>query len=119
MRTALVLLFLLALTAVPGSIVPQQNIDAVKVANWKDAHPALTPVYERLGLFSVYSSVWFSAVYILLMVSLVGCIVPRLRIYWRGARGPPPSPPRPPCPVAGTRPLAKDRDPGGGVERAP
>jgi cytochrome c biogenesis protein len=94
MRTALVLLFLLALAAVPGSIVPQQNIDAVKVANWKDAHPALTPVYDRLGLFSVYSSVWFSAVYILLMVSLVGCIVPRLRIYWRATRAQPPRTPR-------------------------
>ena len=39
MRTALVLLFLLALAAVPGSVVPQQNIDAVKVANWQEAHP--------------------------------------------------------------------------------
>src|SRR4051794_41747076 len=105
MRTALVLLFLLALTAVPGSIVPQQNIDAVKVANWKDAHPALAPVYERLGLFSVYSSVWFSAVYILLMVSLVGCIVPRLRIYWRGLRGQPPGNPPHLRPVPGSRTL--------------
>ena len=32
MRTALVLLFLLALAAVPGSVVPQRDIDAVKVA---------------------------------------------------------------------------------------
>ena len=40
MRTALVLLFLLALAAVPGSVVPQQNIDAVKVSNWKAAHPS-------------------------------------------------------------------------------
>ena len=94
MRTALVLLFLLALAAVPGSVVPQRNIDAVKVANFQDAHPGLTPVYEKLGLFDVYGSVWFSAVYILLMVSLVGCIVPRLRIYWRGYRAAPPRVPR-------------------------
>ena len=60
MRTALVLLFLLALAAVPGSVVPQENIDAVKVANWQEDHPALTPIYEKLGLFSVYSSPWFS-----------------------------------------------------------
>ncbi len=51
MRTALVLLFLLALAAVPGSVIPQQNIDSVKVGSWKDAHPALTPLYSRLGLF--------------------------------------------------------------------
>jgi cytochrome c biogenesis protein len=94
MRTALVLLFLLALAAVPGSVIPQQNIDAVKVADWKDAHPQLAPVYERLGLFDVFGSVWFSAVYILLMVSLVGCIVPRLRIYWRAFRAEPPRVPR-------------------------
>lgn len=94
MRTALVLLFLLALAAVPGSVVPQQNIDAVKVGTWQDRHPSLTPIYEKLGLFHVYSSVWFSAIYILLMVSLVGCIVPRLRIYWRAFRAQPPRVPR-------------------------
>ena len=94
MRTALVLLFLLALAAVPGSIVPQANIDAIRLSNWKQAHPSLTPIYERLGLFSVYTSVWFSAVYLLLMVSLVGCVVPRLRVYWRGMRARPPRTPR-------------------------
>ena len=94
MRTALVLLFLLAVAAVPGSVVPQQDIDAIAVGDWKSAHPTLTPVYEFLGLFSVYDSVWFSAIYILLMVSLVGCIVPRLRIYWRGMRAKPPGVPR-------------------------
>ncbi len=94
MRTALVLLFLLALAAVPGSVVPQKNIDAFKVSDWKQAHPTLTPIYERLGLFSVFNSVWFSAIYILLMVSLVGCIVPRLQVYWRGMRARPPRTPR-------------------------
>ncbi len=94
MRTALVLLFLLAVAAVPGSVVPQADIDALAVGEWKADHPGLTPVYEFLGLFSVYDSVWFSAIYILLMVSLVGCIVPRLRIYWRGMRARPPQAPR-------------------------
>jgi cytochrome c biogenesis protein len=94
MRTALVLLFLLALGAVPGSVVPQENIDSVKVAQWQEDHTRLTPIYERLGLFSVYNSAWFSAIYILLMVSLVGCVVPRLRIYWRGMRARPPRVPR-------------------------
>jgi cytochrome c biogenesis protein len=94
MRTALVLLFLLALTAVPGSVVPQENIDASKVLDWKQAHPQLTPLYDKLGLFSVYSSPWFSAVYLLLMISLVGCVIPRLRVYWRGMRAQPPRVPR-------------------------
>ena len=94
MRTALVLLFLLALAAVPGSVVPQEHIDTVKVADWKQAHPALAPVYERLGLFDVYGSPWFAAIYILLMVSLIGCVVPRLRVYWRALRARPPRAPR-------------------------
>ncbi len=94
MRTALVLLLLLALGAIPGSIIPQSGVDSQAVARWQADHPTLTPVYERLGLFSVYDSPWFSAIYILLMVSLVGCILPRTRVYARGLRQRPPAAPR-------------------------
>lgn len=94
MRTALILLLLLALAAVPGSVIPQEGVDALKTSNWKEAHPTLTPIYEKLDLFDVYGSVWFAAVYILLMVSLVGCIVPRLFVYARAARAVPPATPR-------------------------
>ncbi|MBB3042801.1 cytochrome c biogenesis protein ResB [Nocardioides soli] len=94
MRTALVLLLLLALAAIPGSVIPQEGVDALKTSNWQDDHPKLTPIYERLGLFSVYDSPWFSAIYILLMISLVGCIVPRTVHYWRGLRAQPPKAPR-------------------------
>src|SRR4051794_31793151 len=94
MRTALILLFLLALAAIPGSVVPQEAVDSVRASQWREQHPQLTPIYEKLGLFSVYDSVWFSAIYILLMVSLVGCIVPRLRVYWRGVRTQPPQAPK-------------------------
>ena len=94
MRTALLLLLLLALAAVPGSVVPQRDVDAIEVTQWQDAHPGLTPLYERLGLFSVYDSAWFSAVYLLLMVSLAGCIVPRTAVYWRALRAAPPPAPK-------------------------
>jgi cytochrome c biogenesis protein len=94
MRTALVLLLLLALGAIPGSVIPQRGVDALKTANWQTAHPHLTPIYDRLGLFAVYHSAWFAAIYLLLMVSLVGCIVPRLFVYWRGYRAVPPTAPR-------------------------
>ena len=118
MRTALVLLFLLALAAVPGSVVPQRDIDAVKVANWQDAHPTLTPVYEKLGLFDVFGSVWFSAIYILLMISLVGCIVPRLRIYWRAFRAQPPRVPRHLGRLPESRRFELAEDPDAVLERA-
>ncbi|HEX4686652.1 MAG TPA: cytochrome c biogenesis protein ResB [Nocardioides sp.] len=94
MRTALVLLLLLALGAIPGSVIPQSGVDALKTQNWQDAHPTLTPIYEKLGLFSVYHSAWFAAIYLLLTVSLVGCIIPRLFVYWRGYRKQPPPAPR-------------------------
>jgi len=94
MRTALVLLLLLALAAVPGSVIPQQDVDAFAVAQWQDRHPELTPIYEKLGLFSVFDSIWFTAIYLLLVVSLVGCFVPRTRVYWRALRAAPPAAPR-------------------------
>ncbi len=94
MRTALVLLLLLALAAIPGSLIPQSGVDSLKTSRWQEQHPQLTPVYERLGLFAVYDSAWFSAIYILLMISLVGCIVPRTIVYWRGMRAAPPAAPR-------------------------
>ncbi|WP_327354222.1 cytochrome c biogenesis protein ResB [Streptomyces sp. NBC_01304] len=77
MRVALILLFLLSLGSIPGSLVPQTSVDEIKVRDFKAAHETLTPIYEKLQLFDVYSSVWFSAIYILLFVSLIGCIVPR------------------------------------------
>lgn len=94
MRTALVLLLLLALAAIPGSVIPQENIDSLAVSQWRDDHPRLAPIWDRLDLFSVYGSVWFSAIYILLMVSLVGCIIPRLFVYARAVRARPPRAPR-------------------------
>jgi cytochrome c biogenesis protein len=93
MRTALLLLLLLALVAIPGSVLPQTSVDARAVeAYWLD-HPDLAPWLDRLGLFHTYTSVWFSAVYLLLMVSLVGCIVPRTITYAKAFRARPPKAP--------------------------
>ena len=94
MRTALVLLLLLALAAVPGSVIPQERVDSLKTGQWQDKHETLTPVYDKLGLFNVYGSPWFAAIYILLMVSLVGCIIPRTFHYLRAIRNQPPTAPR-------------------------
>lgn len=94
MRTALILLMLLGLASIPGSLFPQERVDARAVSLWRTSHRSLAPLYDKLGLFHVYGSVWFSAIYILLMVSLVGCILPRLKVYWRAATAPPPTAPR-------------------------
>ncbi|MFD9395989.1 cytochrome c biogenesis protein ResB [Streptomyces sp. NPDC060000] len=94
MRVALLLLLLLALGAIPGSLIPQSGTDETKVADFRQAHGTLAPIYDRLGLFHVYSSVWFSAIYILLFVSLIGCIVPRTWQFVGQLRSRPPGAPR-------------------------
>ncbi|OLB66261.1 MAG: hypothetical protein AUI10_03185 [Actinobacteria bacterium 13_2_20CM_2_72_6] len=79
MRTALILLFLLAVAAIPGSLLPQRNVSAEKVRDYYVAHPKLAPLFDRVGGFDVFASAWFSAIYLLLFISLVGCLVPRFR----------------------------------------
>jgi cytochrome c biogenesis protein len=93
MRVALLLLMLLAVAAVPGSAFPQRAISPEKVTTFLQENPGIGPVLDRLGFFAVYSSAWFSAIYILLFVSLVGCIVPRVRVHARALRGRPPRTP--------------------------
>jgi cytochrome c biogenesis protein len=93
MRTALFLLLLLAIGAVPGSIWPQRNIDAGRVADYLASHRSAGPWLDRLGFFDVYSSPWFAAIYLLLFISLVGCVVPRSKIHWRAMRAQPPRAP--------------------------
>ncbi|MBD0423875.1 cytochrome c biogenesis protein ResB [Streptomyces sp. TRM S81-3] len=94
MRVALLLLLLLSLGAIPGSLIPQSGIDALAVEDFRERHDVLAPIYDKLGLFHVYSSVWFSAIYILLFVSLIGCIVPRTWQFVGQLRGRPPGAPR-------------------------
>ncbi|MFG3140149.1 cytochrome c biogenesis protein ResB [Streptomyces sp. NPDC048211] len=93
MRVALILLFLLSLGAIPGSLIPQNSVDELKVQTFKGLHTTVTPIYEKLQFFDVYSSVWFSAIYILLFVSLIGCIVPRTGTFIGQLRSRPPGAP--------------------------
>ena len=94
MRTALQLLFLLALASVPGSLLPQRNLNPSRVVGYLDAHQTLGPILDRLGFFAVFASPWYSAIYLLLFVSLVGCLVPRIRMHAKALRMPPPATPR-------------------------
>ncbi len=94
MRTALLLLLLLSVAAVPGSIFPQRSIDAGRVADYLAANPGIGPWLDRLGFFEVFQSTWFSAIYLLLVISLIGCIVPRSRLHWHALRSLPPRAPQ-------------------------
>jgi len=93
MRTALILLFLLAIASVPGSVLPQQGIDPAAVSQYYQSHPALAPVLNRLSLFDVFAAPWFAAIYLLLFASLAGCVLPRTFRLVGSARQQPPRAP--------------------------
>ncbi|RBY97378.1 cytochrome c biogenesis protein ResB [Blastococcus sp. TF02-8] len=94
MRTAIILLFLLALAAVPGSLLPQRSLSQNNVRGYFADHPDLAPVLDKLYLFDVFSSPWFAAIYLLLFISLIGCVLPRAAEHFRSLRTPPPPAPR-------------------------
>ena len=94
MSTALVLLLLLAIAAVPGSLFPQRVQDPDAVADYIKANPVMGPWLDRFQLFDVFSSYWFSAIYLLLFISLVGCVIPRALQHFKAWRSKPPRTPR-------------------------
>ena len=89
MRTALILLLLLAAGASLGSLFPQRPINPATVQQWISHNRGWAPLAEKLGLFDVFGSWWFMAIYGLLLVSLVGCILPRWRAFFRTLRARP------------------------------
>ena len=94
MRTALLLLLLVAFAAVPGSLVPQTSSDPNGVIQYKASNPEWwVHTLDFLGVFNTYSSVWFSAIYLLLFISLVGCIIPRTMHHAKALRSAPPRTP--------------------------
>ncbi len=94
MRVALMLLVLVAIAAVPGSVLPQRPQDPGAVQRYLDTHATAGQWLDRFGFFDVYASVWFSAIYLLLFVSLIGCILPRTAAHLRVLRRRPPRAPR-------------------------
>jgi cytochrome c biogenesis protein len=94
MGTALVLLFLLALGAIPGALLPQRSLNEFKVEQYIAEHPTIGPWLDRLQAFEVFSSFWFTAIYVLLFISLVGCLTPRLIEHARSIRATPVAAPR-------------------------
>ena len=109
MRTALVLLGLLAVAAIPGSVLPQRGPDQLAVNAWIASHPGVGPALDRLGAFDAFVSPWFSAIYLLLFISLIGCVLPRIRAHAAAIRQPTPAAPRRLNRLAGATGWATDR----------
>ena len=70
MRTALLLLLLLAIAAVPGSLVPQRSSDPNGVVQYFADNPDLAPVLDSFQMFDVYTSVWFSAIQLICSIRI-------------------------------------------------
>jgi cytochrome c biogenesis protein len=94
MRTALILLLLLGVASIPGSIIPQRNQDPTQVQQYFADSPTLAKVFDKLSLFNLYSSTWFSAIYLLLFISLIGCVLPRTWEHFKNISALPPQTPK-------------------------
>lgn len=94
MRTALILLMMMGIAAIPGSLVPQRISNPIAVRDFFEQNESRAIWYDRFYLFDVYGSPWFSAIYILLFISLIGCVLPRTIEHFHAMRAQPPATPR-------------------------
>ena len=94
MRTALILLMMLGLAAIPGSLLPQRPQNPMAVRQYFADQPGVARWIDRAGGFDVYASSWFSAIYILLFISLIGCVLPRTFEHFKAMRALPPVTPK-------------------------
>ncbi|MDN4478016.1 cytochrome c biogenesis protein ResB [Demequina sp. SYSU T00039] len=88
MRVALILLLVLALASIPGSVLPQWPQDAAATAQFVADHAFWGPLLDATGFLDVFGSAWFTAIYVLLFASLIGCITPRAILHYRELRRP-------------------------------
>ncbi|MFC7341603.1 cytochrome c biogenesis protein ResB [Saccharopolyspora griseoalba] len=94
MRTALVLLFMLAMAALPGALIPQRSTNQPEVDRYFQEYPELAPLLDKVQAFDVFGSVWFASIYVLLFISLIGCLLPRTWDYYKQFRQKPVRTPR-------------------------
>src|SRR5262245_28724106 len=89
MRTAIILLLMLAAAAVVGSLIPQIPNSPQRGAAYQVDHPCWALFHQAAGSFDVFGSWSFALVTTLLLLSLVACLIPRSRAMIRAARAKP------------------------------
>ena len=77
MRTARLLLFVLAIAVIPVTVLPQRSLNEGNVADFIASNGRIAEIYDQLQLFDVFGSTWFQAIFVLLAFSLIGCFLPR------------------------------------------
>ena len=84
-------------------MLPQRSLNQSLVDKYFADYPALAPLFDRVGFFDVFATPWFAAIYLLLMVSLVGCVLPRAWEHASGCARRPVADPAQPRPAAPPR----------------
>src|SRR5665811_2243980 len=91
MRTGLVLILALGLLSLIGTLLVQAPAGLVAdpeaytswVASIHSKYGGWTPVFDRLGLFAIFTSIWFKAIMVLLTTSVLACSVNRAPRLWK------------------------------------
>lgn len=96
MRTGLFLILVLGLLSLVGTLLAQApagvRADPQAYASWLESvHPKYggwTTVFDTLGFFSVFTSLWFKGTAVLLCTSILACSVNRAPLLWKLAARP-------------------------------
>src|SRR5690625_1370380 len=87
MSTALRLLLALTVATIIATFIPQEPVIPETVENWRDGTEGpgelTAEIFDRLGLFDLFGAWWWNLLVILLVVSLPGGRVPRVRSFIR------------------------------------
>src|SRR6187549_883901 len=93
MRTGLWLILALGLLSLVGTLLVQAPAGMATdpqayeawVASLKPKYGGWTPVLDTLGFFSIFTSIWFKAISVLLATSILACSVNRAPRLWKVA----------------------------------
>jgi len=88
MRTAIILLGILAAMAMVGTLLPQIPQNPRAVMAYVLAHPVTAPWFARLGLFDIFGSWFFIAIATLMYVSIGAGLLVRVPAAWRRSQQP-------------------------------
>ena len=83
MRTAVILLAIVGGLSIIATMLPQRALQPVRASGWIQSHQVLGPLFDELGLFSVYDSMPLLMAAGLMYVSLTHCVFVRGRALMR------------------------------------
>jgi cytochrome c biogenesis protein len=91
MRTGLWLILALGLLSLVGAVVIQapegMSADPAAYTSWvasmHSKYGGWTPVFDKLGFFSVNTSIWFKGISVLLTTSILACSINRAPRLWK------------------------------------